>query len=37
MSRILPAGRHWVPVAAEDLPVGGEMEIRIRVDVDDGI
>jgi len=33
----LPAGRHWVPVAAEDLPVGGEMEIRIRVDVDDGI
>ena len=33
----LPAGRHWIPVAAEDLPVGGEMMIRIRVDADDGI
>ena len=33
----LPAGRHWIPIAAEDLPVGGEMEVRIRVDADDGI
>ena len=33
----LPAGRHWIPIAAEDLPVGGAMEVRIRVDADDGI
>ena len=33
----LPAGRHWIPVAAEDLPVGGEALVRIRLDGDDGI
>ena len=33
----LPAGRHWVPVAAEGLPVGGEALVRIRLDGDDGI
>lgn len=32
----LPAGRHWVPVAAEDLPVGGEALVRLRLDGDDG-
>ena len=32
----LPVGRHWIPIAAEDLPVGGAMEVRIRVDADDG-
>ena len=33
----LPAGRHWIPVAAEDLPVGGEALVRIRLDGDDGV
>ena len=32
----LPAGSHWIPVAAEDLPVGGEILVRIRLDADDG-
>jgi len=32
----LPAGSHWIPVAAEDLPVDGEMLIRVRLDADDG-
>ncbi|MEC7915379.1 MAG: YfhO family protein [Actinomycetota bacterium] len=34
---LLPAGRHWVPVAAEDLPVGGEVLVRVRLDADDGV
>ena len=34
---LLPAGRHWVPVAAEDLAVGGEVLIRVRLDADDGV
>ena len=33
----LPAGRHWVPIAAEDLPATGEMVVRVRVDADDGV
>ncbi|MEE3256787.1 MAG: YfhO family protein [Actinomycetota bacterium] len=32
----LPAGSHWIPIAAEDLPPGGEMLIRVRLDADDG-
>ena len=33
----LPSGRHWIPVAAEDLPVGGEAVVRIRLDGADGV
>ena len=32
----LPAGSHWIPVAAEDLPSSGEALIRIRLDAEDG-
>lgn len=32
----LPSGSHWIPVAAEDLPVGGEALIRLRLDAEDG-
>ena len=33
----LPSGRHWIPVAAEDLRVGGEAVVRIRLDGADGV
>jgi len=33
----LPAGSHWIPVAAEDLPVGGQAEIRVRLDANAGV
>ena len=32
----LPAGRHWIPVAAENLPTEGEALIRVRLDAEDG-
>lgn len=32
----LPKGKHWIPVAAEDLSLGGTAEVRIRLDAFDG-
>ena len=32
MRGLLPKGRHWIPVAGEQLPTRGQIEVSVRLE-----